>query len=201
MRVLVDGAQSVGVLPLELDKMPVDAYAFTGHKWVCGPEGTGGLYVDPAAYGDFAPSLLGAMALDTGDPEGQRLWPDGRRFEGSTFAWPLYAGLEKALALHERWGDADKRFDRIRELARAFHGDMTKRATDNLRPCWEEPPAVGLVYLEAADPTALVRGLERRNLLIRTVPGTKRVRVSIHYLTTKKELSLLAETMTEVAGG
>lgn len=42
---LVDGAQSAGVIPLDLAKLDVDFYALTGHKWLGGPEGVGALYV------------------------------------------------------------------------------------------------------------------------------------------------------------
>ena len=44
--VLVDGAQSVGAIPV--DVTPFDYYTVSGQKWLCGPEGTGALYVaDP----------------------------------------------------------------------------------------------------------------------------------------------------------
>jgi cysteine desulfurase family protein len=42
---LVDGAQGAGTLPLDLASLPVDLYAFTGHKGLFGPPGTGGLYI------------------------------------------------------------------------------------------------------------------------------------------------------------
>ena len=42
---LVDGAQAAGTLPLDLPALPVDLYAFTGHKGLFGPPGTGGLYI------------------------------------------------------------------------------------------------------------------------------------------------------------
>ncbi len=42
---LVDGAQTVGLLPTNLDDWPVDLLAFPGHKSLLGPPGTGGLYV------------------------------------------------------------------------------------------------------------------------------------------------------------
>ena len=42
---LVDGAQSAGTLPVDLSSLPVDLYAFTGHKGLFGPPGTGGLYI------------------------------------------------------------------------------------------------------------------------------------------------------------
>lgn len=46
--VLVDGAQSLGHVPVSLDEWGVDFFAFTGHKSLLGPTGTGGLYIaDP----------------------------------------------------------------------------------------------------------------------------------------------------------
>jgi L-cysteine/cystine lyase len=39
IQILVDAAQSVGLLPLKLGELGIDFYAFTGHKWWCGPEG------------------------------------------------------------------------------------------------------------------------------------------------------------------
>ena len=48
---LVDGAQSLGQVPVDVVALGVDAYAGSGHKWMNGPKGTGFLYVrsDPAA--------------------------------------------------------------------------------------------------------------------------------------------------------
>jgi selenocysteine lyase/cysteine desulfurase len=47
---VVDGAQSIGHVPVDVTALGVDAYAASGHKWLCGPKGTGMLYVrkDPA---------------------------------------------------------------------------------------------------------------------------------------------------------
>ncbi len=195
IKIVVDGAQSVGVIPLHLEACPVDVYAFTGHKWLCAPEGTGGLYIHPDTYPDLEPCFLGGMALDLADPTGNRLWPDARRFEGSTFPWPLYAGLVAALAQHERWGDGNKRFQRLHQLSNYFWQKMKALNCPELVPCQNHAPQVGLIYLTTPDPMALARGLERHNILIRTVPGTQRVRISVHYLTTHKELDLLADTM------
>lgn len=43
--VLVDGAQAVGAIPVDMKKLDVDFYSFPCQKWLCGPEGTGALYV------------------------------------------------------------------------------------------------------------------------------------------------------------
>ncbi|MCX7020816.1 MAG: aminotransferase class V-fold PLP-dependent enzyme [bacterium] len=45
--VLADIAQASGVVPLELERWGVDVAAFTGHKGMLGPQGTGGLYAAP----------------------------------------------------------------------------------------------------------------------------------------------------------
>ncbi len=45
--VLVDAAQTAGILPISLSKNPIDLLAFPGHKGLMGPTGTGCLYVGP----------------------------------------------------------------------------------------------------------------------------------------------------------
>lgn len=42
---LVDASQSVGVIPIDVEKDKIDMLAFPGHKSLYGPEGTGGLYI------------------------------------------------------------------------------------------------------------------------------------------------------------
>ena len=46
---LVDAAQSVGIVPIDLASTPIDLLAFPGHKALYGPTGTGALYVGPRA--------------------------------------------------------------------------------------------------------------------------------------------------------
>ncbi|MDX6682864.1 MAG: L-cysteine/cystine lyase [Solirubrobacteraceae bacterium] len=46
--VLLDGAQGVGAVPVDVAKLGCDFYAGSGQKWLCGPVGTGLLWVSPA---------------------------------------------------------------------------------------------------------------------------------------------------------
>jgi len=117
--VLVDGAQSVGVLPLNLAATEVDFYAFTGHKWWCGPAGLGGLYVRPGTLNsqDFAalqPTFIawrGIRVDDWGQPQGWQA--TAQRFELATSAYPLLGGIQKAIATHHQWGTVGERYQRI----------------------------------------------------------------------------------------
>ncbi|HQA08571.1 MAG TPA: aminotransferase class V-fold PLP-dependent enzyme, partial [Syntrophomonadaceae bacterium] len=44
---MVDSAQTAGILPIDVERAHIDLLAFTGHKGLLGPQGTGGLYVRP----------------------------------------------------------------------------------------------------------------------------------------------------------
>lgn len=45
---IVDGAQGPGAVPVDVRSLGCHAYAVSGHKWLCGPKGTGLLYLDDA---------------------------------------------------------------------------------------------------------------------------------------------------------
>jgi cysteine desulfurase/selenocysteine lyase len=52
---LVDAAQTLGHLPLDVQSMPIDMLAFPGHKGLLGPLGTGGLYIRPELVEQVTP--------------------------------------------------------------------------------------------------------------------------------------------------
>ena len=82
MLTLVDGAQSVGNIPVDVPATGADMYAFTGHKWVLGPEGMGAFYVRPGLP-VYSPNV-GFMSL--AGPRGLR---HGGRLRAETRRPPL----------------------------------------------------------------------------------------------------------------
>lgn len=58
---LVDGAQSFGVLDVNLSEMQPDFYTGSAHKWPCGPKETGVLYINKNAHSKIWPSILSAF--------------------------------------------------------------------------------------------------------------------------------------------
>ncbi len=57
----VDGAQSAGVIPVDVQALGVDAYAVPGQKWLCGPEGFGAIYAARSRMRDIRPSFAGGL--------------------------------------------------------------------------------------------------------------------------------------------
>ncbi|NES06055.1 MAG: aminotransferase class V-fold PLP-dependent enzyme [Okeania sp. SIO2F4] len=193
IKVLVDAAQSVGVLPLKLAETEVDFYAFTGHKWWCGPEGLGGLYVSAKARESLSPTFIGWRSVlkdKTGKPIGWQ--PDGRRYEIATSAYPLYAGLREAIALHNQWGTITERYERIKELSRYLWENLTK--IPEIKCLRTAPPESGLVSFQLTNGKShqeLVEYLENKEILVRTILDPDCVRACVHYLSGEAEIDKL----------
>jgi L-cysteine/cystine lyase len=200
IRVLVDAAQSVGVLPLNLSELAADFYAFTGHKWWCGPEGVGGLYVRPEALDSLNPTFIGwrSITVDaTGTPTGWK--PDGRRYEIATSAYPLYVGLRAAIALHQQFGTPQERLQRIKTLSRSLWQQLGNSL--GVRCLRTSPPQAGLVsfQLPGKSHPQLVQFLEEHGLMVRTILTPNCVRACVHYFTLEAEIDRLVETIQQFA--
>lgn len=57
----VDGAQVIGMLPLDLSDLNPDFYVGNGHKWLFGPKGTGILYINERQINQSSPVFVGAF--------------------------------------------------------------------------------------------------------------------------------------------
>ena len=87
--VLVDAAQSAGHLPVDVQAMGIDLLAFTGHKGLLGPQGTGGLWVREGV--ELPPAFFGGTGGDSDSPDMPALLPD--RLEAGSMNGPGIAGL------------------------------------------------------------------------------------------------------------
>jgi cysteine desulfurase/selenocysteine lyase len=73
---LVDGAQTLGVAPLNIQRAHIDLLAFPGHKSLLGPTGTGGLYVNSTlSLDDFHPFREGGTGGDSSSPTMPKQFP------------------------------------------------------------------------------------------------------------------------------
>lgn len=63
---LVDGAQSLGLIDVNLAEMQPDFYTASAHKWPCGPKEVGVLYINKTAHSRIWPSIISAFPGSTG---------------------------------------------------------------------------------------------------------------------------------------
>jgi len=98
-KLLVDAAQSAGIVPIDVEKMGIDMLAFPGHKGLYGPQGTGGLYLHPNI--ELDPVITGGTGSQSESIQQPNVRPD--RYESGTQNVPGIAGLGEGVdaVLHE----------------------------------------------------------------------------------------------------
>lgn len=101
---LVDGAQSVGVLPVNMKDMHIDGLGFPGHKGLLGPQGIGGMIVTDALAARLTPLVAGGTGSVSHELVMPEFMPD--RFESGTLNLPGIYGLHAALDFLSKEGAA-----------------------------------------------------------------------------------------------
>jgi cysteine desulfurase family protein len=95
LKFIVDAAQTAGVLPIDMAAMQIDALAFTGHKGLLGPQGTGGFLLKEELIPLIQPLLSGGTGSMSHTEEIPDFMPD--RFEPGTPNLPGILGLRAGL--------------------------------------------------------------------------------------------------------
>ena len=103
----VDAIQALGVLPIDVQEMKIDFLACGGHKWLCGPEGTGIFYCNRELTGHLRPSIVSWRSMKRGEDFSKydmTFHDDARRFEASSYNMPGIYGLAASLELFQEIG-------------------------------------------------------------------------------------------------
>jgi L-cysteine/cystine lyase len=172
--VLLDGAQGIGAVALDMKELGCAFYAGSGQKWLCGPVGTGALYVSPGwrerltVPAPVYPNLEVPSAGLAAEP-----WPDARAFDvGAQSVEGLAFALASLDVLHEPGWPAVH--ERAATLAARFAAALTESGrTVALRD------ATTLVAWESPDPEAERDRLAAAGVVVRHLPGTSYVRASV----------------------
>jgi selenocysteine lyase/cysteine desulfurase len=207
---LVDGCQSVGQMPIDVETIGCDFFSGTARKYLRGPRGAGFLYVSDRALTSglepLFPDLRGAdwIAEDLYQPA-----PDAKRFETWEFFWGLVLGTGAAaryateLGLHEIQ-------DRARELASGLRGRLRELPGVRVLDQGAELGATVTASVDGHRPHDLVRELRHRG--INTSAQTRldavidydakgvdgSLRISPHYFNTASDLEACVEALGEI---
>ena len=193
---LVDAAQSFGQIPVAEAAAAADIYAFTGHKWACGPEGLGGVALSERVLSEGQPTLIGWRSLQDESKANLNasapFHSDSRRFEVATSCVPLLAGLRSSLDLLEQEGTAEQRLATIRSKSGALWTALQN--IEGITTLLNTPPATGLVSFQIADernPASWVQGLGANGIWIRDLADPACLRACTHVCTTTEEIDAL----------
>ena len=180
---LVDGAQSVGAIPV--DASPFDFYTVSGQKWLCGPVPTGALVVaEPDSLHVAMPTYLSQSSYE---PDGRFEPRDGAtRFDSGWIPTGYLDGLLAAVEAAPDW-----RFDRAREIAARCRTLLAER----FEVVTEPDQATLVSFRPNGDPSEVAARLLDRGVIVRDLPGTGWLRVSCGYWTSDEELERLLDAL------
>jgi L-cysteine/cystine lyase len=192
VRLVLDGAQGLAAIDFDVTALGCDFYAASGQKWLCGPDGSGSLYVRPGLAEELDPPWPSWTSLASAEHAADLLpHPGARRFDVAVppapgVAWALAsvgllheAGLpwvaERAASLAERLTDS--------LLARGFEVAPRGRST--------------LVSWRSADPEGDVARLADEGVAVRYLPGRGLVRASVGAWNSEEDLERLLGVLGE----
>jgi selenocysteine lyase/cysteine desulfurase len=184
--VLLDGAQGLGAVPVDVRALGCDFYAASGQKWLCGPNGLGYLYVRRDRVEGLASPWPGYMSLAAPDRALDfELRPDARRFDMGVMPPHQVAWALAALDVLEAPG-----IERVQERAASLAADFAGRLGE--RGATVAPRgSTTLVSWEDPDPPAAAERLLGEGIVVRHLPGTPFVRASVGGWTLEDELERL----------
>ncbi len=188
---LVDGAQSAGVIPMNLSKEPIDFYTVTGHKWIGGAEGVGALIIRRELIPKLEKTFVGWRSSMNFADNAEQV---ASRFEVATTSFPLWTSLPAAISVHQQWGSAQERFDKQLENVRLLRTELGRiGVVDFYSPADASSGLVSFAVRGAKTHAQIAAELEANNVMIRTVPLPDALRASVHYFSNENDISKLCE--------
>lgn len=186
---LVDGAQSVGAIEVQPGTLGVDAYTVSGQKWLCGPSGTGALWVRPSALSKLGTPWPWYLSKHRG-AAGPSEWTTARRLDTSTIGMTSLAGIVASLEWHQaNWSPAHaaELADRLRARLGATKG--IRLLTPN------RPSQLVSFVVEGESANGVVQRLETAKILVRSIPDMDCVRASVGFWNDQSDIDRLIESL------
>jgi L-cysteine/cystine lyase len=172
--VLLDGAQGVGAIVVDVQALGCDAYAGAGQKWLCGPDSTGMLYVSPGLREQLKVPRRGYANL--ADPDSgleAQLHEDGRRFDSLLLSAEAVACALEAVKMLERAG-----WDEVHGRARSLAARLAELLAEHGHAVAPRAQTT-LVSFASEDPAGERTRLAEQGVIVRDIPGRPWLRASV----------------------
>lgn len=209
---LVDAAQSVGMIPLDAPAIGIDLLAAPGHKGLLGPQGTGILYVAEGV--ELTPLMVGGTGVHSSDEEQPAAMPE--RYESGTLNTPGIAGLGAGVAFIARTGISairERETSLVRQILEGLAGmrrvtvhgpaaDEPRGSVVSFSATDMDPQTIGFCLDHDHDISVRV-GLHCAPFAHRTIGTypTGTVRVSPGFFTTDNDVEFFLRALREIVGG
>lgn len=191
---IVDGAQSMGALPVDVEKFHISALSGSGWKWLRGPMGIAPFYTSPELREKLSLTVVGAETMEQGTDFLNHDWKpheSARRFEYATSPIYLVAGLNRVLEEVFLKQDPKVLAERMFLLQDYFLDRLGN--TDFIPLKWPAKNRSGILSLYHPESEAVEQYLREKKVITSARGGY--LRVAAHYYNTEKEMAYLAEVL------
>ncbi len=147
---VVDGIQAAGAVPMNVIDDDIDVLACGGFKWLQGLPGTGFVYVNRRVQPMINPVMPGMFAGEN-DLRELKFWPDARRYETGSLAYPLFYAWEAGLELLVETG-VPNIHKRLASLTDQLVAGITAKGLELLTPISSASERSGIVVFSAGTP-------------------------------------------------
>jgi selenocysteine lyase/cysteine desulfurase len=188
--VLLDGAQGAGAVPVDVHALGCSYYAASGQKWLCGPIGTGFLWIAPDRRPDLHVRAPGYGNLQVpADGLAARPWDDARAFDGLSTSAEASLGATTAMDVLAGAGWAD-----VQARAADLAGTLAERLRDSGRRVAPRDRTTLVSWADEA-PVATRDRLSDAGVVIRDLPGTDLLRASVGAWNDERDLDRLLDAL------
>ena len=198
--VVVDGAQAVGAIPVNVQDLGVDVYAIPGQKWLLGPEGTGAVWASPRISANGLVSQGSWYAYERIDPREVAPWSNARRFEEPGQYRPGITGFARSCGWLSMYVGLGWVHERGGAMARAAADRLA--AIDGVELLTPRDRMATLVTfrIRGWDAGAALDEISARTFAIaRTIPQLGAIRLSVGFFTTRDEIERVATAVELLA--
>ena len=193
--VVLDGAQGVGAIDVDVRALGCVAYAGSGQKWLCGADGTGMLFVDAAFLERITPTRPGYSAFeDASRGLDSTFSAEARKLDAVSLPREGVALSLAALELLTATG-----FEDIFARAAALASELAGRLAASGRTVAPRDETT-LVAWEDPDPETTRARLAEHGVGVRNLPGTPYLRASVGAWNDESDLDRLLRALDAAAG-
>lgn len=199
IELVVDGAQSLGALPIDVESYRISGLSGSGWKWLRGPMGVSPFFTSPAFREKIALTVVGAETMVQGTDFLNHDWDphrSARRYEYATT--PIYqvAGLNRAVQEIFLVWEAWDLFHHLLHLQDHFLHHLHRREFIPL--LWPKEHRSGILSLYHPRAEEVVDYLDKKGIVVSARGGF--MRVAPHYYNTESEMEYLAQCLNNFAG-
>lgn len=198
--VLADGIQAVGTHPVDVKGLEVDGYAMARHKFMCGPDGAGALYVKKEVFPRILPTYTGVFSdADHGMGEELNLMTTAQRYEVSTRSIPVIMGGTACVKWLSEEVGLPFAFRRYRRLYAELWDELNE--ITGVRPISKRDQANLMTFAIVGVPLKdVVARLRERYIFTReiTITNPPGVRLSIGVWNRESDLMEIAEAVESI---